>query len=101
MDNKKSLFYGWWIAAATFVILFIGLCSGFYTVSVFLEPIQQEFGWNRTTISLGFTIAALLVGLLSPAVGWAVSRFGVKGSAGAERKGSPTGRRMGGVTVRR
>lgn len=79
MDNKKSLFYGWWIAAATFVILFIGLCSGFYTVSVFLEPIQQEFGWNRTTISLGFTIAALLVGLLSPAVGWAVSRFGVKG----------------------
>ncbi|MFY9111292.1 MAG: hypothetical protein WAP34_05095 [Desulfomonilia bacterium] len=79
MDNKKSLFYGWWIAAATFVILFIGLCSGFYTVSVFLEPIQQEFGWNRTTISLGFTIAALLVGLLSPVVGLAVSRFGVKG----------------------
>jgi hypothetical protein len=42
MDNKKSLFYGWWIAAATFVILFIGLCSGFYTVSVFLEPIQRD-----------------------------------------------------------
>lgn len=78
MEKGTSLFYGWWIAGATFVILFIGLCSGFYTVSVFLEPIQQEFGWSRTTISLGFTIAALLVGLLSPAVGVAVARFGVK-----------------------
>ena len=78
MQKKEELFYGWWIATATFIILFIGLCSGFYTVSVFLEPIQQQFGWNRTQISLGFTIAALLVGLLSPLVGLAVARFGVK-----------------------
>lgn len=78
MGKKQSLFYGWKIAGATFTILFIGLCSGFYTVSVFLEPIQQATNWNRTQISLGFTIAALLVGLLSPGIGIAVARFGVK-----------------------
>ena len=78
MQSRVGLFYGWWIAAATFVVLFVGLCSGFYTVSVFLEPIQQATGWNRTQISLGFTIAALLVGLLSPVVGMAVARLGVK-----------------------
>jgi len=78
MQNKGPVFYGWWIVSATFIILFVGLCSGFYTVSVFLEPLQQAFGWNRTQISLSFTIAALLVGLLSPVVGLAVARFGVK-----------------------
>lgn len=78
MQKSGSLFYGWWIVGATFTVLFIGLCSGFYTVSVFLEPIEQTFGWSRTRISLGFTIAALLVGLLSPVVGIAVAKFGVK-----------------------
>ncbi len=78
MKERGGMFYGWWIVGATFTVLFIGLCSGFYTVSVFLEPIEQTFGWNRTRISLGFTIAALLVGLLSPVVGIAVARLGAR-----------------------
>lgn len=78
MQTKGKMFYGWWIAVATFFILFVGLCSGFYTVSVFLKPFQDTFGWTSTQISLGFTIAALLVGLLSPLVGVAVGKLGVK-----------------------
>jgi MFS family permease len=78
MAQEGKIFYGWWIVAATFVILFAGLCTGFYTVSVFLEPLQETFGWSKTQISLGFTFAALLVGLLSPAVGVAVAKLGVK-----------------------
>ena len=78
MQTKGKMFYGWWIAIATFFILFVGLCSGFYTVSVFLKPFQDSFGWTSTQISLGFTIAALLVGLLSPLVGVAVGKLGVK-----------------------
>lgn len=78
MSGKGRIYYGWWIVAATFSVLFIGLCSAFYTVSVFLEPLEEAFQWSKTEISLGFTIAALLVGLLSPLVGIAVSKFGVK-----------------------
>lgn len=78
MSGKEKIYYGWWVVAATFMVLFIGLCSAFYTVSVFLEPLQEAFRWTKTQISLGFTIAALLVGLLSPLVGLAVSRLGVK-----------------------
>jgi MFS family permease len=77
-SSGGHLFYGWWIVAAVFYVYFAGLCSGFYTVSVFLEPLQETFGWTRTQISLGFTIAALLVGLLSPLVGLAVSKAGTK-----------------------
>lgn len=78
MDGGNKIFYGWWVVAATFVVLFAGLCSGFYTVSVFLEPLQAAFGCTKTQVSLGFTIAALLVGLLSPVAGIAVSKFGIK-----------------------
>ena len=78
MDQKGTMFYGWWIVAATFVVLFAGLCTGFYTVSVFLEPLQATFSWTKTQVSLGFTIAALLVGLLSPVVGILVAKFGIK-----------------------
>lgn len=78
MQTKEKMFYGWWIAIATFFILFVGLCSGFYTVSVFLKPFQDTFGWTSTQVSLGFTLAALLVGLLSPVVGIAVDKLGVK-----------------------
>jgi MFS family permease len=78
MAQEGKVFYGWWIVAATFIVLFAGLCTAFYTVSVFLEPLQETFNWSKTQISLGFTIAALLVGFLSPAVGVAVAKFGVK-----------------------
>lgn len=78
MDKGNKVFYGWWIVAATFIVLFAGLCSGFYTVSVFLEPLQEAFGCTKTQVSLGFTIAALLVGLLSPVAGIAVAKFGIK-----------------------
>ncbi|MCP4606352.1 MAG: MFS transporter [Proteobacteria bacterium] len=74
----KKIFYGWWIVLATFMVLFIGVGSIFHTVGVVMEPLQETFGWNRTQISMGFTIAAIFVGVLSPVVGIVVSRIGVK-----------------------
>jgi MFS family permease len=75
---RKTIFYGWWIVAAISVILIFGVASAFYTVSVFLEPIEATLGWTKTQISLGFTIAALLGAAVSPFVGLAISKFGVK-----------------------
>jgi len=74
----QKIFYGWWVVVATFIVQLIGVAGAFYTVSVFLEPLHTTFGWSTTQISLAFTIAALLTGLLSPLVGWAVSRIGVR-----------------------
>jgi len=73
---KNRIFYGWWIVLAISIILIFGVSSAFYTVSVFLEPIEKSFGWSRTQISLGFTIAALMAALASPFVGLAISKFG-------------------------
>lgn len=75
---KTKIFYGWWVVTALCVILIFGVSSAFYTVSVFLEPIEKALGWSRTQISLGFTIAALMAAAASPFVGLAISKFGVR-----------------------
>jgi MFS family permease len=76
--STGRIYYGWWVAAATFTALFIGLSSGFYTVSVFLEPLQKAFGCSRTQISAGFMAASFVSGFQSLVTGFAVSRWGVK-----------------------
>jgi MFS family permease len=75
---KKSIYYGWWVVGATFTALFIGLSSGFYTVSVFLEPLQEAFGWSKTQVSSGFMAASFLSGFQSLMTGFFVARWGVK-----------------------
>ena len=75
---KEKIFYGWWVVAATFIMLVVGLGAAFYTTPVFLNPLQETFGWTRTQISTGFSIAAILTGILSPVVGFIIPKIGIK-----------------------
>lgn len=48
----------------------------FYTLGLFIGPLEQEFGWTRAQVSsmfLVFVIAGLLV---MPLIGWMTDRFG-------------------------
>jgi len=47
--------------------------------SLFVTPLQSDFGWGRGEIMFGFTIYFLLTGLAAPLVGSLVDRYGVKG----------------------
>ena len=47
--------------------------------SLFVTPLQSDFGWGRGEIMVGFTIYFLLTGLAAPIVGSLVDRYGVKG----------------------
>ncbi len=46
------------------------------TVSAYIQPIEQEFGWTRVEVSFAFTIVAYMSVLTSPLQGWFVDRFG-------------------------
>lgn len=45
-------------------------------LGLFMDPLQKEFGWSRSEISLGLTIAAMLSLPLSPVVGAMIDRWG-------------------------
>jgi MFS family permease len=76
--NERHLgYYGWRVVLAACLGLMGGFGSLFvYTFTVFVKPLGSQFGWNRESVSLGFAIAAMTVGLSSPLIGRLIDRLG-------------------------
>jgi len=69
--------YGWRVVMAACFGVMAGFGSLFvYTFAVFVKPLSAAFGWNRESISLGFGLAAITLGLVSPLLGRWIDRFG-------------------------
>lgn len=73
----KSVYYGWFILAASFYLLFIGYGMR-HTFGIFFKPILAEFQLDRATLSLAFSINLLAYGLSQPLAGRLTDRFGAK-----------------------
>ncbi|RYD93754.1 MAG: MFS transporter, partial [Sphingomonadales bacterium] len=52
------------------------LSMGFMSAGTFMSPIEQEFGWTRTEVSLGFMVYPFIAILFGPFVGWLIDRYG-------------------------
>ena len=52
--------------------------SAVATLSIFVEPMTQEFGWSRTAISGAVSIGGILGALVSPAIGAFLDRNGAR-----------------------
>lgn len=59
----------------------VGFAFGTVTsasAGLFMEPIGKEFGWSRTLLSSGLSIAAIGSFFLSPVLGLAIDRWGTR-----------------------
>ncbi len=74
---KFNLFYGWYILASSFVILFFNAGARF-SFGVMFKPMITEFGWNRSSISLAFFLNMTLFALSLTVVGRFYDRYGPK-----------------------
>jgi len=71
------LHYGWIIAAVTFLALLAA--AGIRSApSVFIVPIEREFGWTRATLSFAVAINLLLYGLIGPFAAAFMDRIGLR-----------------------
>jgi sugar phosphate permease len=77
-DKKEGIFYGIWIAAAGFVLLFLFAGAGFYSFSIFIKPFEETFGWSRAAVSLAMSIYMMLQGVCGPLVGYLTEKYGPK-----------------------
>lgn len=75
---RANIFYGWWIVAASFVLLFLFAGAGFYSFSIFIRPLEDEFGWARASISLTMSIYFIIGGCAGPLVGKLIQTHGPK-----------------------
>ncbi len=78
LSKKPKVFYGYRIIVAAFFCVFIYSGLGFYSFSLFVRPLQADFGWGRGEIMAAFTVLFLVIGAASPIAGRVVDRYGVR-----------------------
>jgi len=74
----NKIFYGWWIVAACFILLFCFGGGGFYSFSIFIKPFEKYFGWARSQIALAGAIFLLMNGAVQPLFGRLCQMIGPK-----------------------
>src|SRR3972149_5262350 len=72
---RGKFFYGWWVAVAFCVIVFLSTGLRF-TVGPFLKPLVADLGLDRGSFSLVISLSLFLYGAFMPVVGRLVDRFG-------------------------
>jgi MFS family permease len=72
--HEQGIFYGWIVLGVAFVTVVLGYAIR-NSFAVFYPTIVEEFGWERGTTALMFSIALLVYGLVSPLAGTLIDRF--------------------------
>lgn len=75
--GQNKLFYGWVIVAAGGLITCVAAGSMF-ALAVYLQPIGEDTGWSRASISTAMTVVFLVMGASSFGWGVASDRFGAR-----------------------
>jgi MFS family permease len=74
---RRPIHPAWLALAVTFLVL-LAAAAVRATPSVLFLPLEQEFGWSRSTISLAVSVNILLYGLVGPFAGALMQRLGVR-----------------------
>ncbi|MBV9581011.1 MAG: MFS transporter, partial [Chloroflexi bacterium] len=69
--------YAWVVAFLTFLAL-LSAAGIRATSTVLVLPLEDDFGWDRATVSLALSVNLLLYGLCGPFAGALTARFGVR-----------------------
>jgi sugar phosphate permease len=72
--SGQIIFYGWVILVVAFITLILGYGVR-NSFSVFYPTIVEEFGWERGSTALMFSISIIVYGLAAPLAGTLVDRF--------------------------
>ena len=76
-DRSGRTFYGWYVVMGCSLVA-LGTAGTQFSFGVFLQPMTEEFGWSRSTLSLAFGITFMLSGLMRPLAGYLADRYSPK-----------------------
>lgn len=76
LQRILPFYYGWVVVGASGTAVFARMAPAITTLTVFIYPMSQELGWSRTLIAGAVSAGALSSMALSPAIGWAIDRYG-------------------------
>ena len=72
----RTIHRAWWVAAVTFLVL---LASAAFRSSfgVMLVPLEDDFGWSRTAMSVAVSVNLVFYGVTAPFATALMERFGI------------------------
>lgn len=73
--EKPKLFYGYIVAFIAFIIMALAFGAQ-YTYGIFFKSLEADFGWSRTSISIGYTINMAIQAVIGIFAGRLNDRFG-------------------------
>jgi MFS family permease len=76
---RDEISTGWLVLLTSLVGIGAGATSLlFYSVGVFFEPLQREFGWSRGQIAGAMIYLTVGLVISGPVAGWLIDRFGAR-----------------------
>ncbi|CCA91351.1 MFS transporter [Novosphingobium sp. PP1Y] len=76
---RREFAQGWPAVLAAALAISVGMTGiGFYSLGLFVQPLQDEFGWSRAAVSGAATFQQLGIFLSAPVVGRLADRFGAR-----------------------
>jgi len=77
VSSRSEFISGWPTVLAAALAISVGMMGvGFYSLGLFVTPLQAEFGWTRAQVSGAATFQQLGIFLSAPIVGRLADRFG-------------------------
>jgi len=73
--KKPQLFFGWYIVAASALLMTYSAGAMLMGFTAFVNPIAATFGWSMAQISLAMSLRGLESGALNPFLGVMVDRY--------------------------
>lgn len=78
-EARRELAVGWPLVLAAALAIGVGTMGiGFYSLGLFVKPLQAEFGWSRAAVSGAATFQQFGIFLSAPLVGWLADRWGAR-----------------------
>jgi len=74
----RKVFYGWWVVAGAFGLLFCAGGTHFYAFPVFFEAMLNDMGWSRAQTAAPLSIGLIILGAISPAIGILIHKIGLR-----------------------
>lgn len=82
LEARDELARGWPIVLAAALAIGVGTMGiGFYSLGLFVKPLQAEFGWSRAGVSGAATFQQFGIFLSAPLIGWMADRIGARAIA--------------------
>ena len=75
--TMPRIYRGWWVVSVPFLAAALGTGAGQYGFGIFIEPLEQTFGWSRSQISASLSFTAV-GSLLAPMLGRFIDRYGAR-----------------------